>query len=579
MSIIGKIRSWLIMRKVKLTKTQETILPHDYPLAELLVEKLLNHMTHDNWLTLCTNRTYSALVADDYLSEAMKSYNWDINHSQSKGVINESDGKLLRYDQYYEDGVYPLVYVHEERGSFPRHYTVIDELLNFYNLRELIKPNQEHSWMQVDESGNMNEIINITPTEVNIRKGYLLEFMAVKHLHLIVYIDEMIYDHRSYEELNVKPVHNKIVKSSKVIFNYSNLEQFAYCGNYNSGAWVLGKSVLKYNESDITGLWQTSKGNYANFIILGKEGSPILSTCEESKLSNLFVEKPGAASTLDLSYFSKDVLDRYYGNPKRFEVNEGYINGPDWMLRVDNDRTDDLIAVTLVDLGRLPDFEQKYWQLFNVNPPARNMLSPTTYKRWFLGEVSDTAFAPDHLFKHLYEKFQAEWYKSHNWYLIKPLNKTAKYNLSTLHSLSDENEQDFKAQILALTLILIESINTEGIRDHLDTKNEALINFASKKGINLNEKAAGINILEQYLVSIGDDNGNIISLFRNLQDLRSTRFAHRPDSTGKKYSRAAAFFKLDTMTIKNAYDRILMLAVEAMQTLLQLTSGVGHSMI
>ena len=51
MSIIGKIRSWLIRRKVKLTKTQETIPPQDYPLAELFVEKLLNHMTHDNWLT------------------------------------------------------------------------------------------------------------------------------------------------------------------------------------------------------------------------------------------------------------------------------------------------------------------------------------------------------------------------------------------------------------------------------------------------------------------------------------------------------------------------------------------------
>lgn len=571
MSIIGKIRSWFIRRKVKHTKTQETILPQDYPLAESFVEKLLNRMTHDNWVIICTSRTYSALVADDYLPEAMKSYNWDINHTQSKGVINESDGKLLRYDHYYEDGVYPLVYVHEERGSFPRHYTVIEELLNFYNLRELIKPNREHSWMQVDESGNMNEVINITPTEVNIRKEYLLEFMAVKHLHLVVYIDEMTYDQRSYKELNVKPVHNKIVKSSKILFNYTNLEQFAYCGNNKSGAWVQGKSVLNYDESDIKGLWQPTKETYADFIVLGKDGSPVLSTCEESELSNRFVEKPGAASTLDLSYFSKDVLDRYYGNPKRFEVNEGYINGPDWMLRVDNDRTDDLIAVTLVDLGRLPEFEQRYWQLFNVNPPVRNKLSPTTYKRWFLGEASDTAFAPDHLFKHLYEKFQTEWQKSHDWYLIKPLSPSVEYNLSTLHSLSDENEQDFKAQILALTMILIESINTEGIRDHLDTNNEALKDFAAQKDINLKEKASGINILEQFLVSHGGDNGKVISLLRNLQDLRSTRFAHRPDSTGKKYARAAAFFKLDTMTLKNAYDRMLLLAVEAMQTLLQLT--------
>lgn len=571
MSIIGKIRSWFIRMKVKNTKAQEVILPQDYPLAELLVEKLLNHMTHDNWVTLCTNRTYSALVADDYLPEAMKSYNWDINHTQSKGVINESDGKLLRYDHYYEEGVYPLVYVHEERGSFPRHYTVIDELLNFYNLCELTKPNQEHSWMQVDESGNMNEIINITPTEVNIRKEYLLEFMAVKHLHLVVYIDEMIYDHRSYKELNVKPVHNKIVKSSKVIFNYTNLEQFAYCGNYNSGAWIQGKSVLKYNESDITGLWHTSKENYANFIILGREGSPVLSTCEESKLSNLFVDKPGTASTLDLSYFSKDVLDRYYGNPKRFEVNEGYINGPDWMLRVDNDRTDDLIAVTLVDLGRLPEFEQKYWQLFNVNPPVRNRLSETTFKRWFLGEATDTAFAPDHLFKHLYNQFQTNWLKVYGWHLIKPLSPTVEYNLSTLHCLSDENEQDFKAQVLALCMILIESINTEDIRSHLDRTSPKLVEYAAAKKIDLNSKASGINILEQYLVSVEADSDKVIPLLRNLQDLRSTRFAHRPDSTGDKYARQVAFFKLDTMTSKNAYDRMLLLAVEAMQTLLQLT--------
>lgn len=141
--------------------------------------------------------------------------------------------------------------------------------------------------------------------------------------------------------------------------------------------------------------------------------------------------------------------------------------------------------------------------------------------------------------------------------------------------MSDENEQEFKAQILALAMILIESINTEDIRAHLDKSKPSLVDYAASKKIDLNSKASGINILEQYLVSLDADYEKIIPLLRNLQDLRSTRFAHRPDSTGEKYARPAAFFKLDTMTIKNAYDRILMFAVEAMQTLLQLTSGGG----
>ena len=543
----------------------------DYPLAEKLVEMLLSRMSHDNWTLLCSERTYSALVTDEYLPKAMNTYNWDINHWQSKGLINEDNGTLLRYDQYYEEGVYPIVYTHEERGSFPKYYSVIEEFLNFYNLRELIKSNSERSWVQVDESGNQKEIINITPHEVHIRKEYLLEFMAVKNLHLVLYLDDMVYDKRSYEELNFKPISNRNVHTKDICFNYTNLVKFAFNNSYKSGAWVQGKCSLAYDQSDIKGLWNPSKPSFADFIVLGKSGTPILSTCEESKLSNLFVEIPGASSTLDLSYFSKDVLDRYYGNPVRFEVNEGYINGPDWMIRVDNDRTDDLIAVTLVDLGRLPEFEQKYWQLFNVNPPVRNRLSETTFKRWFLGEATDTAFAPDHLFKHLYNQFQTNWLKVYGWHLIKPLSPTVEYNLSTLHCLSDENEQDFKAQVLALCMILIESINTEDIRSHLDRTSSKLVEYAAVKKIDLNSKASGINILEQYLVSVEADSDKVIPLLRNLQDLRSTRFAHRPDSTGDKYARQVAFFKLDTMTTKNAYDRMLLLAVEAMRTLLQIT--------
>ena len=112
-------------------------------------------------------------------------------------------------------------------------------------------------------------------------------------------------------------------------------------------------------------------------------------------------------------------------------------------------------------------------------------------------------------------------------------------------------------------MILIESINTEDIRKNLDKSSQALKDFAAEKNFDLKEKASGINLLEQqYLVTKGV-NDKVIPFLRNLQELRSSRFAHKPSSTvNKRYAQAKEFFKLDTMSLKNSYDRILVMATD-----------------
>ncbi|WP_419927247.1 hypothetical protein [Candidatus Poriferisocius sp.] len=99
------------------------------------------------------------------------------------------------------------------------------------------------------------------------------------------------------------------------------------------------------------------------------EGDPIKSTCDPDALDNYFGINPGAQHYVTPVYFTPEVLDRYYSDPK-YEVRDGYLAcGGLWGLRLDNNHPDHEM-VWLGDLGRdLPEKERHYWLAHNVIVP------------------------------------------------------------------------------------------------------------------------------------------------------------------------------------------------------------------
>ena len=100
-------------------------------------------------------------------------------------------------------------------------------------------------------------------------------------------------------------------------------------------------------------------------------GKPVRQTCDPDKLANYFGKNPDAPHYFTSVFFRGEVLAKYYADPAKYSVEDGYLRcGSLWELRMDNDHTD-VVVVFLGDLGRdLSEAERNYWLSFNIPPKA-----------------------------------------------------------------------------------------------------------------------------------------------------------------------------------------------------------------
>jgi hypothetical protein len=150
---------------------------------------------------------------------------------------------------------------------------------------------------------------------------------------------------------------------------------------------LLGKKLVSGDPSFKPDIFGRQKKEYINFIIgSDDDGKEILHTCNEAKLSNYFGANPGAPHYLTPVCFRKEVLSKYYAQPEKYTVNDGYLScGAVWSLYIDNNHPE-AVMVFLGDLGRLSHTEQMYWRGFNL--PSGKM-SRVAFKRSILGQFED----------------------------------------------------------------------------------------------------------------------------------------------------------------------------------------------
>jgi hypothetical protein len=101
---------------------------------------------------------------------------------------------------------------------------------------------------------------------------------------------------------------------------------------------------------------------YQGFIIgTNTHGQPVKHTCDPEKLANYFSKNPDAPHYLTPVFFRTEVLSKYYADPQKYSVEDGYLRcGGLWGVRVDNDHPD-YVVVWLGDLGRdLSESERNY---------------------------------------------------------------------------------------------------------------------------------------------------------------------------------------------------------------------------
>lgn len=255
---------------------------------------------------------------------------------------------------------------------------------------------------------------------------------------------------------------------------------------------------------------------YEKFIVgYYENGDEILMDCKKEK-NKLF----------RLTYFKKSVLDKYYNEPNKYNVDGWSISSSFFSLKIDNNN-EDYVAVFLVELGYLPHKEQLHWKPYNISPQSG--ISRSYYKTMIEGEWVEYPETPDLYFKYKYNEFNKNWEAKYGWKFYKDLAVQDKHILTSLHIPTTNNVKSFCEQILSISKLTIDRLN------------EAQL----KKEINLEENVRGITKLEKFLNIKGFSIPDMIIFLRNLYNLRSGLLAHSFSNSNKECRDAIKYFNLN----------------------------------
>lgn len=504
-----------------------------YPLCEQLLDRLFRKFSDNGWITLCDTSIFSCLANDDITAKSMTYDTWDISHSEVGPLINEKlNGTFKSYSRYSNDEVEPIAMYLENEGRWDKEAFLAEEFVMYFKLHKEAKGKNKYVYYQVDECGDDVEVARVAGMNLEVKLKYVKEYIAVKKLNLLVFTDETISDTRSIDQLGGNKIPRKTIKVNDFIFSYALQEFTGYGLEYKSYAVFRGKCMMRYNDKDILHLWKLRDSGYESFIVGSDEdGNEVFISCDENRMPNLFTRQGDEPYSLSPVFFKRDVLSKYFQAVNKYSVQDGYLSGPSWGIKIDNDRSDDYVVAALVDLGRMPHREQLHWKNFNVLPPRNGFYSITTFSRWFDAIPTNCSVAPDLVFKKLYIQVNNKWRMKYGWSLFKELAADDQYHFETLHLMGQENDQkEFDGLIQSITKLIIDSLNEKQLVKAIDSTKPDVLRFLSERNIKESKPSniqGGITKFECFLISEGLLDSNVVKLLRNIQDLRSSTVAHR----------------------------------------------------
>jgi len=537
----------------------ETMLSkEDFLYQKDLQQFLGSKLESENWIIVYhgTNEIqdvafFSAFVPNELLSSILQDESWDISIGAGGPdvCISYEGGREVReYHYYTERGqIQPIVLVRDFHGIRPSYIEIQEEFRLFHNL---YYDTTEGKYIKIHNDGNEEDIIAVEGKTVRIKTRALREFAAIKDFSIVLYIDSIRYSPITLDQIPEPQRHLKY-HDDKIAYMLNIKDTPSTDPNEKSSSLFIGKRIIKAFSKEKGGIWPYDEEaeQYESFIIgSDDDGNPIKYSSDPDKLGNFFGANPDASNYLTPIFFRKEVLNKYYGQPQKYRITDGHLwCGSLWALRMDNNHPE-YIVVWLGDLGKdLPYNEQTYWRTFNIPPDGG--ISSTCYTRHILGEWANPE-SPDLIFKIELEQFKKNWIKKHGWTLLLELDQKDQHLLTALHIPTTNDQVEFDNQVLALTKILIDSLNESEL---------------AKRTLEIPDGAKGIDKLECFLRESKNSNcSSVISFLRNLQALRSAAVGHRK---GRKYEQVAQHFGIGNKNLQQVFGDILANAISTFEAI------------
>ncbi len=501
----------------------------------------------DNQLTTW----FSALVPVDLIPSLVESDSWDLPLGGGHPSVwtHYESGNVEKHTYHSfgnKDGIEPLVIYREFHGMAEDFVEVAQEFRLYHNLYPGQPPKR---FIIFNEDGDDSEAIRYGQDFVEIRTDLLLQFSRTKQMALAVFVQSSRYSKSTLEQLGLQETRSEVRKAYHQFHLAVVPNESFFASGFSTLGTITGKKYILPRPIP-TGERTHQSEQYQEFIIgADAHGKSIKYTCDPNRLANHFGTNPGSPQYLTPVFFRPEVLSKYYADPQKYSVEDGYLRcGGLWGLQIDNDHPDYLV-VYLGDLGQdLSENERNYWLSFNI-PPGGRKISETNFRRSFLAEPTDPQKA-DLVFKHQYGRFREDFRKSVGWEFFLSLHQDDEHFLTGLRLMGKDNQAEFDAQLIALTKVLVDSINEKEVSKGIKT---------------LAENDKGITKLEKYFRERGMVGFEPhIKFLRVLQDLRSKSAAHRK---GSNYEKLIEDLQLEDEGQQRVFSALLTAATNFIQYL------------
>ena len=485
---------------------------------------------------------YCCLVKPNHLDEYMKTSNWGIEWGSEgrPSVITSFRGgkEQTEYFSFGEDGLEPFIYVKYFSHKSERYVDVSEEFVNYFKLYEKVVTKQDRDYYFIDDLGEMEHVIDISPERIRLKLKFLAEYLAVRKIHFSLCFDFMcLADIKGAGEAFVP----KEVDYKSDTYNYNHLIRAVLgLGGKNLQSWIRGKVIMKYDPGKSSKFWyDLGMDDHEEFIIGYNDDGSDLMARSDSEEYKFFTPV----------FFKKEVLNKYYGNPEKYKVSGFHLQSKFISLKIDNNN-DEYVTVFLNDLRVLPQKEQLHWKQYNIPRENGMGISGSYYDTMIEGNWARDSDAIDIRFKEKYERFNKRWNDKFGWYFYKPAVGADTHLFTSLHLPSENNIRSFCEQMLLIVKFTIDCLNEQKLVANLPKVE--------------NEK--GISKLERFLKSHKTEIPDLISFLRHLQDLRSGMIAHRLSTSNKGVQRAIAFFNITDDNYRQVASEIFIKSLHTLNT-------------
>lgn len=478
-----------------------------------------------------TSGIYCCLVSNSHINEIKENYSWPI-HIGSEGKPSVYGDNS--YKTYAEEGIEPFLFSKNFAiaNSSVHYIDIAEEFVLYFRLYEKGIDKQNRTFFYVDDYGELDEVIIIEPKSIRVKIKYLKEYITIRDMHFVLCFDYMRLIRDVPKEWQIS-FGESLIKDSSYI--YSHLIRDVI-GKIQS--WIMGKVFIEPNPEKKTHF--DLDYQFEDFIVGHDENGDLI-------YENCGSEKTGHFS---LTYFKKEVLDKYYNNPEVYKVDGFSVSSNFFRLKIDNNKKQ-YVPVFVRDLRILSHKEQLHWKHFNIAPKEGMGISQTYYSTMIQGNWADKPETVDLFFKSRYLEFNKKWNKKFGWYFYKPLSQEDEYIFTALHSITQNNIKSFCEQTLSLVKLTIDRLNEKEMA-------KPIAKDPNIKGISKFEK-----FLEYHQIEIPA----MFEFLRNLQNLRSGLIAHSFSKSNKDCKKAIEYFGIENGNYVEVLDSIFEKSIFTLNTL------------